>query len=96
MEHFTQTNVFARIRTVFAHLIIVCVIRYPKIGNLRYVYIYIYIYIRDETILQYIDILQYLLLQYNTIWLKGNIDILHIAIYCDILQYIAMFVVLMI
>ena len=50
---------------------------------------------RDETILQYIDILQYLLLQYNTIWLKGNIDILHIAIYCDILQYIAMFVVLM-
>ena len=50
---------------------------------------------RDETILQYIDILQYLLLQYNTIWLKGNIDILHFAIYCDILQYIAMFVVLM-
>ena len=50
---------------------------------------------RDETILQYIDILQYLLLQYNTIRLKGNIDILHIAIYCDILQYIAMFVVLM-
>ena len=50
---------------------------------------------RDETILQYIDILQFLLLQYNTIWLKGNIDILHIAIYCDILQYIAMFVVLM-
>ena len=50
---------------------------------------------RDETILQYIDILQYLILQYNTIWLKGNIDILHIAIYCDILQYIAMFVVLM-
>ena len=49
----------------------------------------------DETILQYIDILQYLLLQCNTIWLKGNIDILHIAIYCDILQYIAMFVVLM-
>ena len=50
---------------------------------------------RDETILQYIDILQYLLLQYNTIWLKGDINILHIAIYCDILQYIAMFVVLM-
>ena len=51
--------------------------------------------IRDETILQYIDILQYLLLQYNIIWLKRNINILHIAIYCDILQYIAMFVVLM-
>ena len=50
---------------------------------------------RDETILQYIDILQYLFLQYNTIRLKGNINILHIAIYCDILQYIAMFVVLM-
>ena len=50
---------------------------------------------RDETILQYIDILQYLLRQYNTIWLKGNINILHIAIYCDILQYIAIFVVLM-
>ena len=45
--------------------------------------------IRDETILQYIDILQYLLQQYNTIQLKGNINILHIAaIYCDILQYI--------
>ena len=40
---------------------------------------------RDETILQYIDILQYLLLQYNTIWLKGIINIL---------QFIAMFVVL--
>ena len=48
---------------------------------------------RDETILQYIDILQYLFQQYNTIWLKGNINILHIAIYCDILQYIAMFIV---
>ena len=43
MEHFAQTNVFARIRTVFAqirtvfaHLIIGCAIRYPKIGNLRY------------------------------------------------------------
>ena len=54
------------------------------------------IYTRDETILQYIDILQYLLLQYNTIWVKGNINIiLHIAIYCDILQCIAVFVVLM-
>ena len=40
--------------------------------------------IRDETILQYIDILQCLLLQYNTIWLKGNINILHIAIYCNV------------
>ena len=43
MEHFAQTNVFARIRTVFswiqtvfAHLIIGCAIRYPKIGCLRY------------------------------------------------------------
>ena len=45
---------------------------------------------RDETILQYIDILQYLLQQYNTIRFKENINILHIAIYCDILQYIAM------
>ena len=36
---------------------------------------------RDETVLQYIDILQYLLLQYNTIRLKGNINILYIAIY---------------
>ena len=50
---------------------------------------------RDETILQYIDILQYFLLQYNTVRLKGNINILHTAIYCDILQYIAMFVALM-
>ena len=50
---------------------------------------------RDEIILQYIDILQYFLQQYNTIRLKGNINILHIAIYCDILQYIAMFVILM-
>ena len=58
----------------------------PKLGQLV---------TRDETILQYIDILQYLLQQYNTIQLKGNINILHIAIYCDILQYIAMFVVLM-
>ena len=43
MEHFVQTNmfarvraVFARIRTVFAHLIIGCAIRYPKIGCLCY------------------------------------------------------------
>ena len=46
MEHFAQTNVFARIRTVFsrirtvfAHLIIGCAIRYPKIGRLRYIII---------------------------------------------------------
>ena len=45
--------------------------------------------ITDETILQYIDILQYLLQQYNTIQLKGNTNILHIAIYYDILQYSA-------
>ena len=44
----------------------------------------------DATILQYIDILQYLLLQYNTICLiKILIRILLIVIYCDILQYIA-------
>ena len=35
---------------------------------------------RDETIYRYIDILQYLLLQYNTIWPIENIEILHIAI----------------
>ena len=39
---------------------------------------------KGETILQCIDILQYLLQQYNTIRLKGNINIL---------QYIAMFIV---
>ena len=55
----------------------------------------LYVFTRDETILQYIDILQYFLQQYNTIRLKGNINILHTAIYCDILQYIAVFVVLM-
>ena len=43
MQHLAQMNVFARIRTIFAqiwtafaHLIISCVIRYPKIGNLRH------------------------------------------------------------
>ena len=34
-----QTNVFTWIRTVFTHLIISCAIRYPKIGNLHYVYL---------------------------------------------------------
>ena len=45
MEHFAQMNVFAwiqaafdRIWTVFAHLIIGQAIRYPKTGNLRYIY----------------------------------------------------------
>ena len=42
-------------------------------------------YIRDATILQYIDILQHLLLQYNTICL------IKISIYC-LLQYIATFI----
>ena len=44
MDHFAQMNMFAWIRTVFAwiravfaHLIIGCAIRYPKIGNLRYI-----------------------------------------------------------
>ena len=36
-------------------------------------------YTRDATILQYNDILQYSLLQYNTIHLMKNINILHIA-----------------
>ena len=53
------------------------------------------VYTRDETILQYIDILQHLLQQYNTIRLNENIIILHTAIYCDILQYIGMSIVLM-
>ena len=66
----------------------------PYDMSLRHSHI-IAVHNRDETILQYIDILQYLLQQYNTIRLKTNSNILHIAIYCDILQYIAMFVVLM-
>lgn len=32
----------------------------------------------------YINILQYLLLQYNTIWLIGNFNILCITIYCSV------------
>ena len=43
------------------------------------------LYTRGETIYRDIAILQYLLLQYNTIWPIENIDILHIAIYCNIL-----------
>ena len=41
---------------------------------------------RDETILQYIDILQYLLLQHNTIRLKKilHIAIFYCAIYCKV------------
>ena len=42
MEYFGQTNLFAWISTVFAHLIIGCAIRYPKIGNLRYALYVIY------------------------------------------------------
>ena len=45
MEGFVQTNMFAWICTVFAHLIIDCIIQYPKIGNLRYVHMYIVMYI---------------------------------------------------
>ena len=44
MEHFAQTNVFVRIQTIFAqiwtifaHSIIGCTIRYPKIDNLPYI-----------------------------------------------------------
>ena len=54
-----------------------------------YTHTYIHTYIHSLGVKRYIDILQYLLLQYNTIWSIENIDILHIAIYC-ILQYIAM------
>ena len=45
-------------------------------------YTYAHIHARGDTIYQYINLLQYLLLQYNTIWPIENIDILHIAIYC--------------
>ena len=51
------------------------------------------IHVRGETIYRYIDILQYLLLQYNTIWPIENIDILHIAIYCNILLVCARYCV---
>ena len=44
MEHFAQTNMFARIQTAFANLIIGFAIRYPKIGNLRYIDPYAYHY----------------------------------------------------
>ena len=47
---------------------------------------------RGETIYRNIVILQYLLLQYNTIWPIENINILHIAIYCNILLDIVLFV----
>ena len=43
MEHFAQMNVFAWIRIIFAHLIIGCVIRYPKTGNLHYTVSKIYV-----------------------------------------------------
>ena len=36
MEDFAQTNMFAWICIVFAHLIIGCAIRYPIIGKLHY------------------------------------------------------------
>ena len=55
-------------------------------------YLCMYVCIRGETIYQNIAILQYLLLQYNTIWPIENIDILHIAIYCNILLDIVLFV----
>ena len=48
MEYFAQTNVFARIRTVFAHLIIGCVIQYPKTGNLRYRALAAHQWVEDE------------------------------------------------
>ena len=51
-----------------------------------------YVRVRGETIYRNIAILQYLLLQYNTIWPIENIDILHIAIYCNILLDIVLFV----
>ena len=48
--------------------------------------------VRGEAIYRNIAILQYLLLQYNTIWPIENINILHIAIYCNILLDIVLFV----
>ena len=48
--------------------------------------------IRGETIYRNNAILQYLLLQYNTIWPIENINILHVAIYCNILLDIVLFV----
>ena len=47
---------------------------------------------RGEAIYRNIAILQYSLLQYNTIWPIENIDILHITIYCNILLDIVLFV----
>ena len=47
---------------------------------------------RSETIYRNIAILQYSLLQYNTIWPIENIDILHIAIHCNVLLDIVLFV----
>ena len=44
---------------------------------------------------QYYNISIYCNIYYSNTWLKGTISILHIAIYCDIFQYIATFVVLM-
>ena len=52
----------------------------------------VHIRIRGETIYRNIAILQYSLLQYNTIWPIENIDILYIAIYCNILLDIVLFV----
>ena len=67
----------------------------PESCHLFCMYVCMYIctcvHTTGETINQYIDILQYLLLQYNTIWPIENIDILHIAIYCNILLDIVLF-----
>ena len=62
MEHFVQTNVFARIRTVFArirtvfaHLIIGCAIRYPKIGSLRYKFCFLLLDVQVNVMISYIE-----------------------------------------
>ena len=75
------------------HVFFVCVyarvcmyVYYMSMQMHVHVYVRMCVCARDETILQYIDILQHLLQQYNTIRLKGNINILCIVIYCDILQ----------
>ena len=65
MEHFTQTNVFAWISTVFAHLIIGCAIRYPKIGNLRYLKFLKTIKLRIGVAVKYMYIQEHIILEYR-------------------------------
>ena len=53
-------------------------------ASLQSKYHIMYVATRDDTILQYIDISQHFLQQYNIIRLKGNINILHIVIYYSV------------